>query len=472
MTTAELLAALMQESPNGVSFDPMAVRLLRKKIPLEDRQIEHLKAAMFQLGSGLWYSREMISDDESHLAFEGHAMGWLIEHGCFSVERLFRDFCGVLHHIVKLEDCVAFLRHLGFTVTMWGKGCCFCSQPPPSLDESLVAISETIAGWLEEADGTLTFHEIEQAVPYLTAEALEDIRVQFLPDVHLAEVGEVPCWCRTEAIHLPEDFSEKLTAIVDTLVALGGRVSVANLEFGLNLLYRIRFREEYALTDNNTFMSVCTKHYKGKKHVFPNTKKPRVRANDLSMPGKRVRSPNTHFRNIGVPVGAELVFIKNRISCVVLDEFNQVEYNGKAWAISKLAMNLLGVSSANGFRHFSYEGETLWERRLRLEREDKQDKYLAEEVSLPAETQKAKSVIIGLEGRPLSPSTWRLLRSISANPHVVEWERRVENGESVENIARDNGNSVSTVNQYISKRRYYFTICEKNGIEPEGGKDV
>jgi hypothetical protein len=31
MTTAELLAVLARECPNGVSFDPMSVRLLRKR---------------------------------------------------------------------------------------------------------------------------------------------------------------------------------------------------------------------------------------------------------------------------------------------------------------------------------------------------------------------------------------------------------------------------------------------------------
>ncbi len=370
MTTAELLAALARECPNGVSFDPMAVRLLRQKVPFEDWQIEDLKAAMFQLGSGLWFSREMISDDESRLAFEEQATEWLMEHGCFSVERLFKDFCGVFRHIATPEDCAAFLRHLGFTVAVWGKGGYFCSQPPPSLDDSLAAISETIAGWLEEADGTLTFHEIEQAMPHLTAEALEGIRVHFLPEVHEAEVGGVPCWCSTEAIPLPEDFSEKLTTAVDTLVALEEKVSAAKLEFALNLFYRIRFREEYALPDNDTFMRVCAKHYQGGNDVFPNTKKPRVRANDLSVPGRRVRSPNTRFRNLGVPIGAKLVFTKDsHITCTVLDDSNQVEYDGKAWAISALAIHLLGVSSANGFCHFSYEGETLWDRRLRLERD-------------------------------------------------------------------------------------------------------
>jgi len=421
MTTADLLAALARECPNGVSFDPMAVRLLRQKVPFEDWQIEDLKAAMFQLRSGLWFSREMISDDESRLTFDGQAMEWLKEYGYFSVEGLFRNFHGVFRHIATPEDCAAFLRHLGFTVAVWGKGGYFCSQPPSSQDDSLAAISEMIAGWLEEADGTLTFHDIEQAMPHLTAEALEGIRAQFLPEVHATEVGGVPCWCSTEAIHLPEDFSEKLTTAADTLVALEERVSLANLEFALNLLYRIRFREEYALTDNDAFMRVCAKHYQGGNNVFPNTKKPRAKAIDWSVPGKRVRSPNTRFCNLGVPIGAKLVFTKgSHITCTVLDDSNQVEYDGKAWAISALAMYLLGVSVANGFAHFSYEGEALLERRSRLEREDKQDEYQAEEMPLPDKVQKAEGGIIGLDGRSLSPATWRAFRRAGTNPRVSE----------------------------------------------------
>ena len=376
MTTVELLAALARECPNGASFDPMALRLLRQKVPFEDCQIEDLKAAMIQLGSGLWFSREMISDDVTRLAFNWQALEWLMEYGCFSVERLFRDFCAPFRHIATPEDCATFLRHLDFKVTVWGKGGCFCFQPPPSLDDSLTAVSETIAGWIEEADGTLTFHEIEQAMPHLTSEALESIRVQFLPEVHATEIGGVPCWCSTEAIHLPEDFSEKVTTAVDTLVALDENVSAAKLEFALNLFYRIRLRDEYALLDNDTFMRICAKHYLGVYDVFQITKKPRVRANDCSVPGKRVRSPNTLFRNIGVPVGAELVFTKDsHITCTVLDDSNRVEYGSKAWVISTLAMHLSGGSVVNGFAYFSYEGETLLERRSRLEREWKQDEY-------------------------------------------------------------------------------------------------
>lgn len=474
MTTAELLKALARECPNGVSFDPMAARLLRQRIPFEDWQIRNLQASMFQLGSGLWFSREMISDDETLLAFEGQAVEWLMEHRCFSVERLFRDFCGVLRHIITPEVCAAFLRHLGFTVAVWEKGSLFCFQSPPGLDECLVAASETISKRLEEAEGILALNEIEAAMPHLTAEALEGIRTKFLPEVNATEVGAMPCWCSTEAIHLPEDFSEKLTTVVDTLVTLEERVSVVNLEFALNLFYCTHFREEYALTDNDTFMRVCAKHYRGGNDVFLNTRKPRVRANDLSVSGRRVRSPNTRFRNLDVPIGAKLVFATDsHITCTVLDDSNQVEYGGKAWAISSLANHLLGASSLNGFCHFSYEGEILWDRRLRLERADKQDEDRAEEILPPsAKVQEAKGEIIGLDGRPLSVSTWQFFRSAGTNPRVAEWARRVENGESVENIAGEYGLMVSAVKEYIGNHDRYFIICEKNDIVPEDGADV
>jgi hypothetical protein len=73
MTTAELLAVLARECPNGVSFEPMAVRLLRQKVPFEEGQIEDLQTAMFQIGNGTWFSLEMIVNDTSSAAFEKQA---------------------------------------------------------------------------------------------------------------------------------------------------------------------------------------------------------------------------------------------------------------------------------------------------------------------------------------------------------------------------------------------------------------
>jgi hypothetical protein len=90
----------------------------------------------------------------------------------------------------------------------------------------------------------------------------------------------------------------------------------------------------------------------------------------------------------------------------------------------------------------------------------------------PAEVQEAEDGVIGIEGQALSPTTWRAFRSAGTNPRVAEWARRVANGESVENVARESGLMVSTVKEYIINRRRYFDLCEKNGIVPESGANV
>ncbi len=572
MTSDKVMQALLREYPDGLSFAPMALRLLRQKVPLKDSQIEGLKAHMFQLGDdGQWFSRDMISDKKSQLAMRRLATAWLTEQGCFSAERLFEGFCGDLRHVTTPGGFADFLRHLGFTVAEWRRSCFFCFQPPPSLEERLARTSKTIAELLEEADGMLALNEIEEAMPHLTAEALEGIRVQFMPEVHRLEVGGMPCWRHAEAILLPDDFAEKLTTAVDTLVALGEKVSAAKLEFALNLSYCIPFRKVYALPENSAFMRVCAKHYQGGNDAFSNMKTPRAKADGVSVPAKRVRSPNTRFRYLGVPIGAELAFTKDRhITCTVLDDSNQVQYEGRTWAISALATHLLDVSPANGFSYFCYEGETLWERRLRLEREGAedskpvhemplrdlgvpigaelvytkdshitctvlddsnqvqyegktwglsalarhlldistakrhladmsvgngfrhfryegeilwkrrlrlgregaQDSNLVKEMPPPAATRKMDRKIVGLAGQPLLPASWRAFKRAGTNPRIAEWARRVEEGETVEEIARESGYAVSTIKLQIGDRHRYFKVCDINGIVPEDGLNV
>lgn len=378
MTNTGIQESLAQEYPNGVSFEPMALRLLKNKVPFENLQITELKESMFQLGNGLWFCSEMILNKASLFEFREQADTWLTEYGFFSVEQLHIRFRDVLRHVDTPEYCAIFLQNLGYSVAVWGKKVCFCYWPPLNLDDTLEETSETIAEWLDEADGTLTFHEIELSLPHLNAEALEAIRAQFLPEVYEMEIGGVPCLRRADAISMPEGFTEKLSTIVDTLVELNESVTISKLEFALNLFYRVKFRNLYALTDNNTFMRICAKHYKGDNDVFPGRKKFGVKSNDSSVSAKRVRSPNTLFRNIDVPIGAVLVFIKdNKIKCTVIDSSNQVDFDGKVWAISALATHLLRGVAANGFANFSYDGEILWDRRMRIE----QEKFVCENTS-------------------------------------------------------------------------------------------
>lgn len=119
MTTAELLVALARECPNGVSFNPMAVRLLRQKVPFEDCQIENLKAAMFQLENGLWFSREMISDEEPHQSLtylkipEAH---WKIIRTSNLLERTFGEGRRRTKVVLRFPSKSSTLRLLSATV--------------------------------------------------------------------------------------------------------------------------------------------------------------------------------------------------------------------------------------------------------------------------------------------------------------------------------------------------------------------
>lgn len=473
MTTAELLATLAREFPNGVSFNPMAVRLLRKTIPLEDNQIADLKTAMFQIGGESWFSNEMILTDKSLVALKKQAKGWLKAYGYFSVERLFNDFRSALSHITTTEACSAFLQHLGFQVTTWKSVAYFCTLPSIVLDDALITISTTIADRIDEAGGTLAFHIIERAMPHLTVNELEQICAYSLPEIHRTEIGGVPCWRSAEAIILPEDFSAQITTIVDTLNILHEKISITKLEFALNLFYKVRFRKEYLLMDKDIFLSICEKHYQGDSSVFPNSNRNHKNTNIEPTLNRRVRNKNTRFCDIGVPIGAQLLFTKdNNKTCTVLDSINKVEYDGTAWSISSLAMYLLKSSPANGFRCFSYEGESLWERRLRIEQGENQCEQQLSEESPPVEAQESKSGLLGLSGKEISTSTWRAFKKDGTSTRVAEWAHRVATGESVEQVALDSGYAEPTMKGMISNYHLYFKVCKLNGIVPEGGTDV
>jgi len=75
------------------------------------------------------------------------------------------------------------------------------------------------------------------------------------------------------------------------------------------------------------------------------------------------------FGMLGIPVGAELSFIKDdSVICKVLDEKNHVEYNGERTTLSSIVESILG-GSYQGPYFFTFDGETLTDRRARLEAE-------------------------------------------------------------------------------------------------------
>jgi hypothetical protein len=89
------------------------------------------------------------------------------------------------------------------------------------------------------------------------------------------------------------------------------------------------------------------------------------------------RRSNFRFSNVGIPVGATLNFVKDEtITAVVVDD-RTIEFEGVNTSTSNAARILLHrmggtLSAAQGPLYWMYDGETLAERRMRLEAGEEQ----------------------------------------------------------------------------------------------------
>jgi hypothetical protein len=85
-----------------------------------------------------------------------------------------------------------------------------------------------------------------------------------------------------------------------------------------------------------------------------------------------VRRSALNFKAIDIPIGAELVFTEDKTKqCRVISD-RQVEYEGKTYYLSSLALELIKEHGFNwvstqGALWFTYDGETLKDRRDKFE---------------------------------------------------------------------------------------------------------
>ncbi len=85
----------------------------------------------------------------------------------------------------------------------------------------------------------------------------------------------------------------------------------------------------------------------------------------------RTRRSVFNFKMADIPVGAELVYVNDEdVKAKVIDN-KQIEINGEITSLSGSAQKLLGYPyQVQGTIYWMYEGETLDERRRRLESEE------------------------------------------------------------------------------------------------------
>ena len=82
------------------------------------------------------------------------------------------------------------------------------------------------------------------------------------------------------------------------------------------------------------------------------------------------RTPQTTFEMISVPVGSKIYFRNDEnFSAITIDNKNQVEYKGKKFSISTLAIKLYNEQlnkkqkTLNGYLYFYYNDKRLWDLR-------------------------------------------------------------------------------------------------------------
>ncbi|MCF7831893.1 MAG: GIY-YIG nuclease family protein [Candidatus Pacebacteria bacterium] len=84
----------------------------------------------------------------------------------------------------------------------------------------------------------------------------------------------------------------------------------------------------------------------------------------------RTRRAVFNFEMVKIPIGSELIFINDENIKVKVIDNRSVEFNGQTTSLSKAAQGVLGVDwPAQGPIYWMYEGETLDERRRRIEEE-------------------------------------------------------------------------------------------------------
>jgi hypothetical protein len=85
----------------------------------------------------------------------------------------------------------------------------------------------------------------------------------------------------------------------------------------------------------------------------------------------RKRRSAFNFKMVNIPKGAELLFINDENIKIKVIDNRSVEFNGEATSLSKAAQEALGVNwPAQGPIYWMYNGETLDDRRRRMENEE------------------------------------------------------------------------------------------------------
>ena len=124
-------------------------------------------------------------------------------------------------------------------------------------------------------------------------------------------------------------------------------------------------REFFEISPERVVAALCVKAIKDitPRQVYTESEEDRAALNKA-----RARRTIFNFKMVDIPVGAELVFSRDEnIKAKVIDN-RSIEYKGETTSLSEAARQALDVEYlVQGPAYWMYEGETLDERRRRME---------------------------------------------------------------------------------------------------------
>lgn len=105
----------------------------------------------------------------------------------------------------------------------------------------------------------------------------------------------------------------------------------------------------------------------GGEQIYPET----IKSLQTNTSEEKVSEPKKKckltFKMLGIPIGSELVYIKNsNIKVKTFDENSRVEYQNNIYKLSPLVKKIMGYGTWQGSMFFTYNGEKLTDMRERL----------------------------------------------------------------------------------------------------------
>lgn len=132
-----------------------------------------------------------------------------------------------------------------------------------------------------------------------------------------------------------------------------------------------RVREFFQVSPSKAYsvlerVAILNNNLENLKRIMPSEEE--QKEDDIAQKTRRTKMT---FKNLNIPIGAELTYIYDKTKkCTVKDSKRTVEYDGKETSLSALAQKFSNSKyKPQGTSYWEYDGETLLERRLRMEKE-------------------------------------------------------------------------------------------------------